>query len=329
MSKQLVPTHLLVAAAIAWLPACDSDDGGSQSEFLVGYLAFDPCTATRDAQACGAIDGCGWHALDVACPPSTDCPEGFCASDDPCRDHGDASACTDDAACAWANRDRLCLGNHDCEAADGFCYAHSLGDGDCACLCPLYCPSGDCPGCECDCAVMKHHEQQGPGGSCSCACEPCGPGEICAPCACDCAGSTAPGDGGCVGDATCTCACETCPADQPCAACDCECQAEDTGSTASTCECAACPDATDCAPCDCGGEACGVHGSEADCTTDAADCTWVPVNMGCGGMMGMGGCHEGVCRDRGPAMDDCTCACEGAQCSCDCSQFDRCTPPMG
>lgn len=328
-TRRPASTRLLIAATIVWLSGCGGDDEPVAGEFLVGYLASDPCATARDAAACADRDGCGWHDLEVTCPPSTACPAGFCASDDPCRVHGDASACTDDGDdnCAWAHRHRMCLGNHDCEDSDGFCYSRSLGDGDCACLCPLYCPTGDCPGCECDCAV-RYQEQQGPGGSCSCACDPCGPGESCAPCTCDCAPTTAPGEGNCVGEATCTCACETCPADQPCAECDCECHGEDGGGPASSCACPPCPDGTDCPPCACGEDGCGAHGDAAACTADAAGCAWVSVTMGCAEMgMGMPGCREGVCRDQGQAMGDCTCACEGSACSCDCSQFDRCAPP--
>jgi hypothetical protein len=93
--------------------------------------------------------------------------------------------------------------------------------------------------------------------------------------------------------------------------------------------CPPCPDGANCEPCGCDGDACGGHGTETDCNADAAGCAWVSVQMDCGMGMGMGDCHQGVCRSQSASMGDCTCACEGMNCACDCSQFDQCAPPIG
>jgi hypothetical protein len=316
------------------LAACGGGDGPADSHGLPGYLASDACGGHTDAEACAGA-GCEWLEIE-ACPAGADCARGgVCASPDPCRAHGDEASCVADAdhGCAWAGVESLCPAGAAC--ADGFCYA--AGDGDCACVCPLYCPAGeDCPPCECDCAPSGGGGSGG--GTCSCECPACSPGEECPPCSCDCSD-----DGGCVDDGTCTCVCPSCEEGTECPPCECGCEPSGGSSggadpgdadepdspppTTPTCECAECPPGESCPPCDCGtADPCSEHVDETTCSADTAnECSWIALGIPCSSDEEE--CRSGVCQ--GPSSgggDDCTCVCPDCApgeacppCSCDCS----------
>jgi hypothetical protein len=342
MTRSVVGT--LCASLLAVGCGARSGAGAKAATEIVSYLATSGCSTHADESSCNAdaTDQCAWIVLGAPCPAGTVCPAGVCAPNDSCQGNTDQKSCELVASCAWSDVGVLCPAGQSC-ASGGFCHAASSG-GSCACVSPVYCPTGSiCPPMECDCSGGAS------GGTCTCSCPSCMPGQTCQPCACTC---TAGSGGGCVNQGTCACACPECPPGETCPACSCGCVQAGTPSSGGTggasgptaiCNCPACPNGTSCSPCTCsssgsatdGGtvpmDPCSTHADQTSCQGDGADqCTWIALGLSC---QAGATCPSGVCQQSGGG---CICECPAClagqscpPCSCSCgSAGSTCIPPL-